>query len=279
MRSTAYSVLAAALLATATSAFKDSSPLLIWSSNDKESLREAQEALTSGVIAADEIYRTLPTLGCEWDRVVVVHMDELHHSHIPSLKIASAADLHVPYLINPDRPSLDGALGEWAQICGAEIVSSDSGVEGGKQIIRVEGGKSSLNGEALATFPSADLTILTGTRPVKRQQPDELERPLLSVTSSSSSAHRRPTHTASSSSTASHPSSTHGNSTTVSKDAPLLDRVQLLTTPIITALLISLLIFVPVVMFGVSALAGIQVPPRMLEIGKGMTVGKDKKDQ
>jgi hypothetical protein len=58
-----------------------------------------------------------------------------------------------------------------------------------------------------------------------------------------------------------------------------LDRVQLLTTPIITALLISLLIFVPVVMFGVSALAGIQVPPRMLEIGKGMTVGKDKKDQ
>jgi hypothetical protein len=74
-------------------------------------------------------------------------MCQLHHSHIPSLKIASAADLHVPYLINPDRPSLDGALEEWAQICGAEIVSSDSGVEGGKQIIRLEGGKSSLNGE------------------------------------------------------------------------------------------------------------------------------------
>lgn len=60
---------------------------------------------------------------------------------------------------------------------------------------------------------------------------------------------------------------------------PLLDRVQLLTTPIITALLITFGLFVPIIGFGVSALVGIQVPPRMMEISKGMAVGRDRKDQ
>lgn len=66
---------------------------------------------------------------------------------------------------------------------------------------------------------------------------------------------------------------------TVPTDAPLLDRVQILTTPVITALLISFGIFVPLIMFGVNALAGIQVPPRMLEIGKTIAVSRDKKEQ
>lgn len=43
----------------------------------KESLRDAQEALTSGVISAEEMYRTLPTLGCEWERVVIMHLEEV----------------------------------------------------------------------------------------------------------------------------------------------------------------------------------------------------------
>jgi len=67
--------------------------------------------------------------------------------------------------------------------------------------------------------------------------------------------------------------------TTAPTGGPLLDRVQLLTTPIITALLITFGLFVPIIGFGVSALAGIQVPPRMMEISKGMVVGKDRKEQ
>lgn len=49
------------------------------------------------------------------------------------------------------------------------------------------------------------------------------------------------------------------NDTIPSKDAPLLERVQLLSTPVIMSLLISFGILVPILMFGISALAGIQV--------------------
>lgn len=52
-----------------------------------------------------------------------------------------------------------------------------------------------------------------------------------------------------------------------------------LTTPIITALLISFGIFIPIVVMSVSALASVQVPPRMLEIGKALSVDKSRKDQ
>jgi hypothetical protein len=68
-------------------------------------------------------------------------------------------------------------------------------------------------------------------------------------------------------------------STIPPRTAPLLQRVQLFTTPLIVSLLISFFIFIPIVSFGVKALVGIQVPPRMLEISKSMVVGKDKKDQ
>lgn len=49
------------------------------------------------------------------------------------------------------------------------------------------------------------------------------------------------------------------NDTIPSPDAPLLERVQLLSTPVITSLLISFGVLIPILMFGISALAGIQV--------------------
>jgi hypothetical protein len=114
-----------------------------------------------------------------------------------------------------------------------------------------------------SSLPDADLIILTGSSSspsiIKRQQP-----PLPSGTSIA------PLQTTSAGSPL---------NTTAPTGGPLLDRVQLLTTPIITALLISFLLFVPIIGFGVSALVGIQVPPRMMEISKSMTVGKDRKDQ
>ena len=38
-------------------------------------LTGAAEEITSGVILADEVYGTLATLGCDWDALVVVHVD------------------------------------------------------------------------------------------------------------------------------------------------------------------------------------------------------------
>lgn len=122
-------------------------------------------------------------------------------------------------------------------------------------------------------LPSSHLIVLTGSRSQAKVDPKaqthahaELkrqERPF-------------PSHT-----TTAQPSSTHsgGMNTTIPTSGHLLDRYQLLTTPIITALLISFGLFVPIILFGVNALASIQVPPRMMEIGKGMVVGKEKKDQ
>jgi hypothetical protein len=132
--------------------------------------------------------------------------------------------------------------------------------------------------DALTTLssrlPESHLILLTGSRTSsktsKSQSHTELkrqERPFPSHTSTS-----RPI----SSSTASPGGSSN---TTLPTDALVLDRYQLLTTPIITALLLSFGLFIPIIVFGVSALAGIQVPPRMMEIGKGMIVGKEKKDQ
>jgi hypothetical protein len=83
---------------------------------------------------------------------------------------------------------------------------------------------------------------------------------------------------------------------------PLLERAQFFTTPIITALLVTFGIFLPILGLGVSALAGIQVrlrlssplseppltappfspaqvPPQMMSIAKTMSVSQTKKDQ
>ena len=67
--------------------------------------------------------------------------------------------------------------------------------------------------------------------------------------------------------------------TTLPTTGPLLQRAQFFTAPIITGLLVTFLIFMPILYLGINALVSIQVPPRMLEIGKGMTVGKERKDQ
>lgn len=71
----------------------------------------------------------------------------------------------------------------------------------------------------------------------------------------------------------------HNRTSPVDPNAPLLDRVQLFTTPLLTALLISFLIFIPVIMLGIKSLADIQVPPRMMEISRGAQVSKEKKEQ
>lgn len=93
MRLSAVGASSALLLALATAAFRDSSPLLVWSSESyvpppvlhpagiadgrNYGLDEAREALTSGVIGADAVFGSLETIGCDWNMVVVVHKDEV----------------------------------------------------------------------------------------------------------------------------------------------------------------------------------------------------------
>jgi hypothetical protein len=128
---------------------------------------------------------------------------------------------------------------------------------------------------------SPHLILLTGTRaavesPEKRQ---EQEAPFDSSSASSASSTSTRRHRSSTTRGHQSTSTTGPQNKTLLTDGPLLERAQFLTTPIITAVLISFLIFIPIVMFGINALVGISVPPRMMEISKGMAINKDKKDQ
>lgn len=99
------------------------------------------------------------------------------------------------------------------------------------------------------------------------------------LTGSPSLAKRQEYPSASSSFAAADPTSSQGGiNTTIARDGPLLDRVQLLTTPVIAGFLVSFLLLLPILHLGIASLAAIQVPPRMLEIGKTL-VNKDRKDQ
>lgn len=51
------------------------------------------------------------------------------------------------------------------------------------------------------------------------------------------------------------------------------------TAPLLTGLLISFGILVPILVVSIKMLANVQVPPRMMEISKIRAVNKDRKDQ
>lgn len=63
-------------------------------------------------------------------------------------------------------------------------------------------------------------------------------------------------------------------------DLPLLARYQFISTPVLMMTLVSLFVLLPILGLGISALASIQVPPRMDNV-KGIQVGVtlDKKNQ
>jgi hypothetical protein len=54
-------------------------------------LTGAAEEVTSGVILADEVYGTLATLGCDWDALVVVHVDDVSVAIDPLLGVGASS--------------------------------------------------------------------------------------------------------------------------------------------------------------------------------------------
>ncbi|KAK1921992.1 hypothetical protein DB88DRAFT_512431 [Papiliotrema laurentii] len=255
-------LLAASVLASTAFGFKNTSPFLVWSSTSDESLSDAQSEVTSGVIAAEEIYGTIGSIGCDWNTLVVGHAHGLHQSRVSGLRLPSTdADLSIPYLVRPSKEGLDEAIDEWAQICGAQVVADTRSLKDGKNVIKMDVSAEQDLTTVLDSVPSPYILIVTGSHPDAKQERQEGATP-----SSEPSEPLRPSSSAPA-----------DDDTTV--DGPLLERVQLLTTPIITGLLVTFLLFLPILYVGISALAGIQVPPRMLEIGKATHVGKDRKDQ
>jgi hypothetical protein len=90
MRSTVLALASAALLSSTSLGFKQTSPLLVWSSEpwvkrvlslrnrlrgSNAALTDAAEEINSGVIGADEVYGTVHGLGCDWETLMIVNVE------------------------------------------------------------------------------------------------------------------------------------------------------------------------------------------------------------
>ncbi|WVR00270.1 hypothetical protein IAU59_007413 [Kwoniella sp. CBS 9459] len=300
MRSaTALSALAGALVLSpvSISAFRDTSPFLLWNTDPSQIFDDASKAISgSSLVAADEVYGKLSTLGCDWENVVVMNVDQLHNSHLSTLSSSHPthdALVHIPYLTRPTRRGLSSGLEAWAAHCGAGVVSSLDEVKAGeKSVIVLDSDAQSLP-SIPSTLAEPYIVLLTGSCSESASSAEKRqERPFPTHITSSASATTTLTDSESATATATGDESATATSTatettrpepsrnsTIPTGGPLLERVQLLTTPIITSLLITFGLFIPIATFGVMMLTSIQVPPRMMEISKSLVVGKERKDQ
>lgn len=113
-------------------------------------------------------------------------------------------------------------------------------------------------------LPARHIVVLTGTRDAaKRQAETAFETTAIPNIAGSVDELKK--------------NETNGNST--HNGTHLLDRYELFSTPVILSVLISFGIILPILMLGISSLAAVQVPPRMLEISKTLAVKQDRKDQ
>ncbi|WVR07684.1 hypothetical protein IAU60_004726 [Kwoniella sp. DSM 27419] len=280
MRSTAAAAwVASVILASPALAFRNTSPFLLWNTDPSKAFEDAAKTISSsGLVAAEQVYGQMTSLGCEWQNVVIMHVDGLHHSRLSAVNHPTHdAYLHIPYLSQPHRRGLEDGLQAWATECGATITTSFEGRQRGtgKNIIVLD----DVQADHIPAVPS-DLAepyilVLTGSGSTSASPEKRQERPFPTHISQTATT----TATATATATATETSRPERNSTIPPSDAPLLQRVQILTTPIIVALLITFGLFIPIAGFGVMMLTSIQVPPRMMEIGKGLVVGKDRKDQ
>ncbi|OCF38954.1 hypothetical protein I317_07248 [Kwoniella heveanensis CBS 569] len=290
---TALSVIAGAFVLSpvSVSAFRDTSPFLLWNTDPSQIFDDASKVIGgSSLVAADEVYGKLSTLGCDWENVVVMNVDQLHNSHLstlPSSHPTNDALIHIPYLTKPTRRGLSTGLESWASHCGAEVVSSLDDVEiGEKFVIALDSSADSLP-SIPSTLSEPYIVLLTGSlsssSAEKRQErpfPTHITESATATATETESATATETESATSTATATDsPTETPRRNSTIPTGGPLLERVQLLTTPIITSLLITFGLFIPIATFGVMMLTSIQVPPRMMEISKGLVVGKERKDQ
>lgn len=55
-------------------------------------LSEAAAEINSGVISADSVFGSLASIGCDWDAVVVAHMDEVSSSWVAVRRSCSSPD-------------------------------------------------------------------------------------------------------------------------------------------------------------------------------------------
>lgn len=66
-----------------------------------EAIHDAAEAITSGVISAEEVFGTMASLGCDWDTLVVAHVDEVSGGSTVTLGQRTIVSRLLALLANP----------------------------------------------------------------------------------------------------------------------------------------------------------------------------------
>ncbi|KDR74531.1 hypothetical protein GALMADRAFT_250537 [Galerina marginata CBS 339.88] len=286
--------LVVAAVANAVLAYSNTSPIVAWSSLSSFALDSLPSRFDSDVHSASILESILNADDvCNHEAIVIVDQPGLHASDLRSLSpnthLARSLSLspsarQYPYL--PAHPSLDiTSLAESVSSkCRSQLLQYVPGQSdvtlkhGSKHVICMnmphlaESGKERKNAmvkhETLlgielstlaSTFPD-HLVIYTGSplhsSPSKRQAPNTPDRPVLDLSISAD---------------------TLAPANTTLPTGGILKKYQLLTPGLITSLLVTFFILIPVVLMGMNALASIQTPIRS-DMGKTFNA-QERKNQ
>ncbi|KAJ6497408.1 vacuolar ATP synthase subunit S1-domain-containing protein [Mycena sanguinolenta] len=256
-------------------AFSGTSPIVSWSSHSSSTLDALPSKVSDSYSLLDALLSSSDI--CGHDAVVLIDQPELHASDLRSLPSnthlerslsSSPSSRQFPYVPNSAPIDMSALLESAATRCESRFVSYTAG-QGG---ISLSGGTKhviSLSFPPLAglaqerkdTMLKHDSLLSTELAALASTFPNHL---IIYTGSSSPSFARRQAPI-----TGSIPNGT------ASTGGGILAHYQLLTPGIIISLLITLFVLLPIVMFGIQALASIQSPMRN-EIPKGFDAGEKK---
>jgi len=272
-------------------AFSDTQPIITWSSHRARLLDLLPSELTSSTHSASFLNRILTHDDiCDYDAVVLVEQSGLHASDLRTLDPSSSlakvlksvpSSRQFPYVSQGETVSSAKAAQSLADRCGSRLVTLRSGegevaIEAGhKHVVCIKmphlEGFAKHRKEAMAMHEShlsSDLETIASLSP----------KHLVIFTGLPSHLSARQVPTSSefdSPSSTSVPAIASAPNSTVLEDGGILKRYQILTPALITTLLVTFFILVPIIMFGVSALASIQ-SPLSSEVPKGFDAQEKK---
>ncbi|KAJ6593185.1 vacuolar ATP synthase subunit S1-domain-containing protein [Mycena capillaripes] len=254
-------------------AFSETSPIVLWASHSSSTLN----ALPSKFSHAHSLLDSILSSGdiCGHDAVVLVDQPELHASdlrnlpsdtHLARSLSSSPSSRQFPYVPNHAPIDMSALLESAARRCGSTLVSlapGQGGVsfsEGVKHIVSLNlpplAGMAQERKDAMLKHDallSAELATLASTFP----------NHLIIYTGSSSPSFAK------------RAAPITGSIRNGTATGGILARYQLLTPGIITILIITFFILVPIIMVGIRALASIQSPLRN-EIPKSFDAAEKK---
>jgi len=258
---------AAGLLFPFAAAFSDSHPIVAWSSLSSHTLSQVNRDIPA-FASGNSVVNNLLDIDelCSHDLVVVISKQGLHANHLrdtqsnkrlASLLEQSSSSFQLPHITSLSQQTFEDMASRISSHCGHKVLKDTiqgkppALKKGSKHVICMEGNQRHPNSmlmdrlDSLTSLTSNHLVIIAGI-PSKHHQ----KRQTFSLQAPNSSS---------------------------ASQGGIFKRFQLFTRTLLTAFLIFVLIWIPIVVVGLKALTSIQVP-RIGSIGKA-SVSAEKKNQ